>query len=253
MTGLEKKHLYYTTTSPSILYDFFKRVMVKFDRDYWVTHCGQDAYLYLLLQRKLMRLAILTGVLSLIVSFSANLFTAPTQEEWFTKSSLNFKEFTTPLSAWIHVCLIIFITAITFYTVFELREEARELYKESWKEKCKVKDDEWLKARTLHVRGVLPKDRRGDMLKNELNLLLQPVKGQVLDVVVIPDFQRLFDLEMEKKEVEDIHALTNAAHGNPPTCTKGCFRSLWTLRAGSFEKIQQELDSQIEKEIEKPF
>jgi hypothetical protein len=51
-----------------------------------------------------------------------------------------------------------------------------------------VKDYEWLKARTLHVRGLLPKDRRGDMLKNEMNLMLEPIQGKVLDVVVIPDF-----------------------------------------------------------------
>jgi hypothetical protein len=79
-------------------------------------------------------------------------------------------------------------TVATFYTVFDLREEARELYKETQKEKCKVKDYEWLKARTLHVRGLLPKDRRGDMLKNEMNLMLEPIQGKVLDVVVIPDF-----------------------------------------------------------------
>ena len=68
--------------------------------------------------------------------------------------------------------MAVFFTFATFYTVFELREEARDLYKESQKEKCRIKDSEWLKARTLHVRGLLPKDRRGDMLKNELNLML---------------------------------------------------------------------------------
>lgn len=84
--------------------------------------------------------------------------------------------------------MAVFFTFATFYTVFELREEARDLYKESQKEKCRIKDSEWLKARTLHVRGLLPKDRRGDMLKNEINLMLQPINGKVLDIVVIPDF-----------------------------------------------------------------
>ena len=45
-----------------------------------------------------------------------------------------------------------------------------------------------MKARKLHVRGLLPKDRRGDMLRNELNTMLAPVKGVVIDLVVIPDF-----------------------------------------------------------------
>ena len=94
----------------------------------------------------------------------------------------------TPITAWIHVGLLTFFTIATFYTIFELREEAKETYKEVEKEKCRLKDYEWLKARTLHVRGLLPKDRRGDMLKNELNLILQPMGGKVLDVVVVPDF-----------------------------------------------------------------
>lgn len=40
VAGLEKRLLYYNTTSPSILYDFFKQVLTKFDREYWTTHCG---------------------------------------------------------------------------------------------------------------------------------------------------------------------------------------------------------------------
>ncbi len=86
------------------------------------------------------------------------------------------------------------------------------MYKEHFREKCKNKDYEWLKARTLHVRGLLPKDRRGDMLRNELDLILREKGGKVLDVVVIPDFQGLFDLEIEKKELEDLHILVSA-HG----------------------------------------
>jgi hypothetical protein len=42
--------------------------------------------------------------------------------------------------------------------------------------------------RTLHVRGLLPKDRRGDMLKNEINSLIIPCGGRVLDIIVVPDF-----------------------------------------------------------------
>jgi hypothetical protein len=94
----------------------------------------------------------------------------------------------TDITTWIHVGLLTFFTIATFYIVFELREEAKESYKEQEMEKNKHKDYEWLKARTLHVRGLLPKDRRGDMLKNELNMILKSSGGRVLDVVVIPDF-----------------------------------------------------------------
>jgi hypothetical protein len=134
-----------------------------------------------------MRLMVVVFLGSMIASLSVNLFIAEGQQDWFEKSSLNNKTLT-PITTWVHCGLVLFFTLVTFYTVFELREEAKDLYRETNREKCKIKDSEWLKARTLHVRGLLPKDRRGDMLKNELNLMLQPINGKVLDIVVIPDF-----------------------------------------------------------------
>jgi hypothetical protein len=40
VAGLEKRQLFYSTTSPSILFEFFKNALTKFDREYWSTHCG---------------------------------------------------------------------------------------------------------------------------------------------------------------------------------------------------------------------
>ncbi len=79
----------------------------------------------------------------------------------------------------------------------------------------------------MHVRGLLPGDRRGDMLRNEINMMLEPVQGAVLDVVVIPDFQKLIDLETERKELEDLHNMVNA-NGTPTCFMRCCFGILWT-------------------------
>lgn len=76
MAGLEKRQLFYSTTSPSILLEFFKQVVAKFDRNYWITHCGIDAYLYLLFQRRIMKLLVGMAVGTLVISFSVNLFLA---------------------------------------------------------------------------------------------------------------------------------------------------------------------------------
>lgn len=131
------------------------------------------------------------------------------------------------ITAWVHATLGIVFSIAAFYTIFEMREEAKQLYTDNQREKCRIKDFEWLKARTLHVRGLVGKDRRGDMLRNELNMMLQQVNGKVLDVVVIPDFQQLFDMETEKKELEDLHLLVNT-HGTPGCFTRCCFGLLWT-------------------------
>jgi len=129
------------------------------------------------------------------------------------------------------------------------------MYNETFAEKCKNRDFEWLKARTLHVKGLLPKDRRGDMLRNEMNMMLEPIKGKVLDVVVIPNFQKLFDLETEKKELEDLHHLVNA-HGTPGCCTRCCFGVLWTygdMRKSAVAERLASIEQDIEKEIERPY
>lgn len=86
----------------------------------------------------------------MILSFSINLFLANDQNDWFEKSSLNNKVLT-PITTWIHAGLMVFFTVISFYIIFDLRGEAKDLYKENEKEKCRHKDFEWLKARTLHV------------------------------------------------------------------------------------------------------
>ena len=89
------------------------------------------------------------------------------------------------------------------------------------------------------------------MLRGELNLMLEPVRGRVLDVVVIPDFQRLFDLEIEKKDLEDLHHLM-AAQGEQGCLRQSCFRALWTQRTSVAER-QQHLEQEVQRETEKPF
>jgi hypothetical protein len=57
---------------------------------------------------------------------------------------------------------------------------------------------------------------------------------------------------MEKKDIEDLQSLVNA-QGTPPTCTRYCFRSLWTQRRGSLADTLRQVDEQIQQETEKPF
>jgi len=148
-------------------------------------------------------------VVSLAVSIPVNLFTQRYDDGWFEQTAFDNKNLT-PITSWIHVGLAFLFTLATFKTVSDLREEAKEAYVEYEREKNRVKDHDWMRARTLHVQGLLPKDRRGDMLRNEIEVMLKPIGGKVLDVVVIPDFQSLFDLETARKDLDDLHTLIEA-------------------------------------------
>jgi hypothetical protein len=120
--------------------------------------------------------------------------------------------------------MVFLFTVMTLAMIASLREEAKQAYVEFEREKCKVKDYDWLRARTLHVQGLLPVDRRGDMLKNEIEAMLKPMGGKVLDVAVVPDFQTLFQLETEKKDLEDLQSLVGAQKPHAFTkCMLSCF------------------------------
>lgn len=60
----------------------------------------------------------------------------------------------------------------------------------------KYKDQECLKARTVHIKGVLPQDLTGDGIERYLNQILASKSfgyrnpGQVLSTLIIPDFTR---------------------------------------------------------------
>lgn len=54
----------------------------------------------------------------------------------------------------------------------------------------KNKDHEWLKARTIHVKGLSHEDRTGNNLKAILEKVIAPVEGQVLAVHLVPDFAK---------------------------------------------------------------
>jgi hypothetical protein len=163
---------------------------------------------------------VIIALTSLVFSFSINLFVATDQSDWFEKSSLG-NTLLTPITVWVHVGLLTFFSVATFYYVFEIREEAKAMYKEHQMKLCKNKDYEWLRARTLHVRGVHPKDRGGFRLKGELNRIIKPSGGQVLSVSVIPDYQTLLLLEEEKKDLKDLDYLYSA-NDKVPSCVK-CF------------------------------
>jgi hypothetical protein len=120
VAGLDRRFLFYTTRSLSILLEFFNGMLSKFSRDYWATQCGQDAYLYLLFQRKLMKLTVGLGVTSLVVSFTVNLFLTDSRKDWIEQSTLGNKAFTT-VNAWIHTVLGILFTGAAFYTISEMR------------------------------------------------------------------------------------------------------------------------------------
>jgi len=56
-------------------------------------------------------------------------------------------------------------------------------------------DHEWLKARTVHIKGIPAEDRHGDGLKTLLSQYLKDSGGEVLALHLVPDFTKILDIE----------------------------------------------------------
>lgn len=123
-----------------------------------------------------------------------NIVSSTSGEEWFEKMTLNNKELTL-LSCWVHTILMVIFSGAIIYTFYQMKLEARTMYIRMQLERSKVKDYEWLKTRTVHVRGLAPNDRKGEVLVRKINNELETIGGKVLAIINIPDFNKILELE----------------------------------------------------------
>ena len=150
-----------------------------------------------------MKLMLFYAVLSLLFAIPINIVSSKSGEEWFEKMTINNRELNA-LSTWVHAVLMIIFTIATIYTFYELKIDARSAYAEVQLKRSRTKDYEWLKTRTVHVRGLAPNDRKGQALCRKLNKELELIGGKVLTIINIPDFSKILELENNKFDVEDL-------------------------------------------------
>jgi len=96
--------------------------------EYWITHCGNDGYLYLLFQRRFLNLTLYLTVISVVMSLAMNLLLADTQnqsedEDFFTfmgqffdKTALKNKELSN-YRGWFHVFMVFLYTFLTIHFI----------------------------------------------------------------------------------------------------------------------------------------
>jgi hypothetical protein len=104
------------------------------------------------------------------------------------KTTFNNKEITTLFQGWVHVILVLLFTYLTIKEVQKVRKEARNAYQFYQMSMSKNKDHEWLKLRTVHIKGLSHEDRTGNNLKAILERVVGPDGGEVLGVHLVPDF-----------------------------------------------------------------
>ena len=96
---------------------------------------------------------------------------------WIIKVFYGNKDFIQGAWSWVQVALCMFITVFTLKVVYNLKTHARMVYKKYVKH-----DYEWLKSRTIHVKGMLKNDVTGALLENMLNEHLQDTESKILTI-----------------------------------------------------------------------
>eukprot|EP00826_Nyctotherus_ovalis_P016895 TRINITY_DN1492_c0_g1_i7.p1 TRINITY_DN1492_c0_g1~~TRINITY_DN1492_c0_g1_i7.p1 ORF type:complete len:281 (-),score=103.35 TRINITY_DN1492_c0_g1_i7:1001-1843(-) len=218
----QRRAFTFSSRSLEIVLDKYLQIFSKFDAAYWIQHCGIDAYIYLYFQRTIFKLFGIMSILSICVSIPVNVFTSTdadwTLENLFIRTTLNNKTMT-GFTSWLHVALLIGFSLFCFQTIFKMKAVVRQEYKRLFLERSKKHNTEWLKARTAHIIGLPPRDRKGVLLVKYLNTFLKSLGGKVLAVTVQPDFEKLFRLEVEKKEMEET---ATALQSRPIGCFMQC-------------------------------
>lgn len=126
--GLNKRRLFYQTKSFWILRRLTGSIFTNLDMEYWVTHCGCEGYIYLNVQRRILKLMTFLMVVSLAVAVPVNMFEATSYEDWLERTTLNNKQ-TSSLRSWIHLSLVIFFSIIVIGQIVKIRQDARKAYK----------------------------------------------------------------------------------------------------------------------------
>jgi len=84
-----------------------------------------------------------------------------------------------------------------------------------YSEMSKKRDHEWLKARTMHIKGIPEEDRAGNGLKTLLETFLkQNGSGSILAMQIVPPFHKIFNIEVQMRDLRDLNMLIITSDGN---------------------------------------
>ena len=207
--------LFFTTKQLNIFWKLFYKAITNFDDEYWVKICGLDGFLYLKFQRSLFKMIFVVSMISMFLSFAFNLTSDSSlqiadpkwRNDWMVKVLYGNKDMVKDDWSWVQVFMYVFITIATMHTVYKLKNLGRRLYNKYNRSGLMKHDFEWLKSRTIHVRGLLKNDVDGVLLENVLSKHLKNTDSKILGTIVVPDYKKLTELEEYRKDYEDLSHL----------------------------------------------
>lgn len=226
--------------SLSTLFPSLRWTIWNLDSEYWIEHTGLDGYIYLLFQRYLLKLLFFYTLIAVLASIPIN-FTNSNEDNFFTRTTLP-KDMSV-YTSWFQVAITYIFSLGVLLTMWLLRKRISSLIEEKTLMRSQEQEHEWLMLRTVQVRGLDISDRSGEALSNHFNKFLIPRGGKVVEVNLIPDFQKLLQLEIEREGALLMKQLYNEDFPRPPShfSPRAAFnKEHYVLRLEEIEKEIQE-------------
>ena len=111
------------TRSFKVFWEFYWRLLYNLRAEYWVVNCGLDAYLYLLFQRKFLKLMLLFCFVAVTIPLPLNIYAADGTLKFFESTILSNERFD-GIKSWVNVMIVVLFTLATLVTIFDLKEIA---------------------------------------------------------------------------------------------------------------------------------
>lgn len=214
--------------------------------EYWLQHCGTEAYLYLLYQRSMIRLLLIYSAVVVVATIPLNLATSQ-EEAFFTRTTIAGG--LSSYASWFQVALVYFFSIGVFITTAGLRQQAGKVLLEHAQDSQRLYDHEWLLARTVHVRGLDKADRSGTALAAAIRKFLSDKSGDVVEVMLLPDYEKLLALEIQSEEARLMLRLMT---DEPDRFHRLCFRGI-NMNPKTYSRKLEELEAEMQKATLAPF
>jgi hypothetical protein len=218
----------------------------EFDTRYWVANVGLDSYAFLYVQREFLKMFLVFGILAWCLFVPLREWILTVQFEQLEKMMVyNAAE----ASAFVDCSIIYFFSIYCVFNIFKMKRHIvnQRIIQTS---QSKNQELEALKARSLHIQGLYPEDRKGELVRSEIDQYLEYTGGgRMLSLSILYDFTDIITLENERKRFDNIQKLYLA---NEPAMRRACFPKKYRDQQ-YFESELEKIDNKIEDVAKRPI
>ena len=191
----------------------FRHIFIELDADYWIENCGLDVYAYLYFQRKILKLLACIALIAICTIIPYNLMSKH-EFSFFLHNENNKIDFKSERILAIQVILITSFTISCLYFVFSMKVHIQSVFETYYSKQNKLAL-KYLQFRSLHIKGMIQEDIRGEALyQNISEHLYETNSGKMVAIKIVPNYAKLVDIDNQRTMIEMMQKIYTANEPN---------------------------------------